>query len=439
MKGNHMLLKSIIVGTFMFSMIGCASAQEASTTIEDSVVEEVSELSFEDVYEALQAANPSLSIVKNIKTDSYNWFKQRNEVTLDGTKFYIDEYQNYDDAKMYTEVVDDFNELDQYATNTLGVTSEYLTQEKINLDSYKIKDNQFDKFVFVYANSISDKFQKQIKSSLKTLEENKESQYSSSEYLKYYKQRKEKWDTDAYQSLNELFEEKNKENQTYVDDTIAKYQDTNVSEDNYLTLNKEIATELTAIKVVSSTTRYAEMYQPLQNRLNEIQTQCSDIITKHSNDLDSKITSLEKEMNYDLLAEVGTLYTTYKTEDVYADKVDDWNTRITSLNKAAEQKKAEEAAKKAEEERLAAEAAKKAEEEKQAKLALEAAKKAEAEKAAQEAAQQASEPAKEMVWIPRTGSKYHSKSSCSNMKNPSQVTIDQAKSRGYSPCKKCYG
>lgn len=441
MKVNHKLLKSIIVGTLMFTMIGCASAQETSTTIEDSTVkEEVAKLSFEDVYEALQATNPSLSIVKNVKTDSYNWFKQRNEVTLDGTKFYIDEYQNYDDAKMYTEVVDDFNKLDQYATNTLGVTSEYLTQEKINLDSYKIKDNQFDKFVFVYANSISDKFQKQIKTSLKTLEENKESQYSTSEYSKYYKHRKEKWDTDAYQSLNEVFEEKDKENQTYVDDTIAKYQDTNVSEDNYLTLNKDIATELSTIKVVSSTTRYAEMYQPLQNQLNEIQTQCSDIITNHSNDLDSKITSLEKEMNYDLLVEVGTLYTTYKTEDAYADKVDGWNTRITSLNKAAEQKKAEEeAAEKAEEERLAAEAAKKAEEEKQAQLAAEVAKKAEAEKAAQQATQQASEPAKEMVWIPRTGSKYHSRSSCSNMKNPSQVTIDQAKSSGYSPCKKCYG
>ena len=44
----------------------------------------------------------------------------------------------------------------------------------------------------------------------------------------------------------------------------------------------------------------------------------------------------------------------------------------------------------------------------------------------------------EMVWIPRTGSKYHSSSSCSNMKNPSQVTLDEAIRRGYEPCKKCY-
>lgn len=44
----------------------------------------------------------------------------------------------------------------------------------------------------------------------------------------------------------------------------------------------------------------------------------------------------------------------------------------------------------------------------------------------------------EMVWIPRTGKKYHCSSSCSNMKNPSQVTKSEAISMGYTPCKKCY-
>ena len=44
----------------------------------------------------------------------------------------------------------------------------------------------------------------------------------------------------------------------------------------------------------------------------------------------------------------------------------------------------------------------------------------------------------EMVWIPKTGKKYHSKSSCSNMKNPSQVTKEEAEDMGYEPCKKCY-
>lgn len=53
------------------------------------------------------------------------------------------------------------------------------------------------------------------------------------------------------------------------------------------------------------------------------------------------------------------------------------------------------------------------------------------------------EPAEEevpvqMVWIPNSGSKYHSRSGCSNMKNPTQVTIDQAVNMGYQPCKKCY-
>ena len=42
------------------------------------------------------------------------------------------------------------------------------------------------------------------------------------------------------------------------------------------------------------------------------------------------------------------------------------------------------------------------------------------------------------VWIPRTGSKYHSSSSCSNMKSPSKVKKSEAISRGYTPCSKCY-
>lgn len=42
-----------------------------------------------------------------------------------------------------------------------------------------------------------------------------------------------------------------------------------------------------------------------------------------------------------------------------------------------------------------------------------------------------------LVWIPKSGSKYHSKSTCSNMKNPLQVTLSEAKDGGYEPCKKC--
>ena len=345
MKANNKFLKSIIVGTLLFSMVGCAQAKEteSTTTINDSDVEEVvHELKFENVYETLQASFSSLSIVKNVKSDSYNWFKQRNEVTVEGTKFYIDEYDNYDDAKMYTEVVKEYNALDQYATDTLGVTSDYLTQVGIDLNSYKIHDYQFDKFVLVYLDAVSYKLDKQIKSSLKTLDGNDESKYSNKEYSKLYEQRKEKWNTNAYATLNAVFEEKDTVNQKYVDDTIAKYQDTTASEDNYLTLDLEVGNELNAIKVVSSTPRYKEMYAPLNNRLNDIKAQCTEIITNHSNDLDSKITSLENDMNYDLLAEVGTLYATYKTQEAYANKVNDWDTKITSLNKIAEEKKSEE-------------------------------------------------------------------------------------------------
>lgn len=43
-----------------------------------------------------------------------------------------------------------------------------------------------------------------------------------------------------------------------------------------------------------------------------------------------------------------------------------------------------------------------------------------------------------MVWIPKTGSKYHSRSGCSNMKNPTQVTKEEAIEKGYEACKRCY-
>lgn len=42
------------------------------------------------------------------------------------------------------------------------------------------------------------------------------------------------------------------------------------------------------------------------------------------------------------------------------------------------------------------------------------------------------------VWIPRTGTKYHSRSTCSNMKNPTQTTLSNAQSWGYTACSKCW-
>lgn len=44
-----------------------------------------------------------------------------------------------------------------------------------------------------------------------------------------------------------------------------------------------------------------------------------------------------------------------------------------------------------------------------------------------------------LVWIPTNGgTKYHSKSSCSNMKDPMQVTREHAEANGFTPCKRCY-
>lgn len=43
-----------------------------------------------------------------------------------------------------------------------------------------------------------------------------------------------------------------------------------------------------------------------------------------------------------------------------------------------------------------------------------------------------------MVWVSETGLKYHSKSNCSNMRNPVQIPISNAQSRGLDPCQKCF-
>lgn len=43
----------------------------------------------------------------------------------------------------------------------------------------------------------------------------------------------------------------------------------------------------------------------------------------------------------------------------------------------------------------------------------------------------------DMVWIPQSGSKYHSSSGCSGMIDPSYVTKEYAESLGFTPCKRC--
>ena len=44
----------------------------------------------------------------------------------------------------------------------------------------------------------------------------------------------------------------------------------------------------------------------------------------------------------------------------------------------------------------------------------------------------------QMVWVASSGTKYHSRSTCSNMNSPRQISLDDAKQQGYTACKKCH-
>ncbi len=44
----------------------------------------------------------------------------------------------------------------------------------------------------------------------------------------------------------------------------------------------------------------------------------------------------------------------------------------------------------------------------------------------------------EKVWVTASGSKYHSKSDCGGMSNAYEITLEEAKQRGLTPCKKCH-
>lgn len=43
-----------------------------------------------------------------------------------------------------------------------------------------------------------------------------------------------------------------------------------------------------------------------------------------------------------------------------------------------------------------------------------------------------------MVWIPESGTKYHSDPDCSGMINPTKVTLEEAIAMGYEACKRCH-
>ena len=47
------------------------------------------------------------------------------------------------------------------------------------------------------------------------------------------------------------------------------------------------------------------------------------------------------------------------------------------------------------------------------------------------------EPGERRVWLPSSGTKYHSNKNCSGMNAIRQVTVDEALALGYEPCSKC--
>lgn len=42
-----------------------------------------------------------------------------------------------------------------------------------------------------------------------------------------------------------------------------------------------------------------------------------------------------------------------------------------------------------------------------------------------------------MVWIPKSGKKFHSHAGCSGMRDPRQVSRQEAIGLGFEPCKRC--
>ena len=44
----------------------------------------------------------------------------------------------------------------------------------------------------------------------------------------------------------------------------------------------------------------------------------------------------------------------------------------------------------------------------------------------------------EQVWVTASGSKYHSKSDCGGISNAYPITLEEAETRGLTPCKKCH-
>lgn len=180
-------------------------------------------------------------------------------------------------------------------------------------------------------------------------------------------------------------------------------------------------------------------------KINDFHSSHSDIVkVKDFKDNQLTIQSLTKE---------GTATIVYKSDDLESNMVtiqviDKQAVALAEAKKqeelekqkAQEAKKQEEAAKqKVEEEKKKEEEAKKAEQQKQTTNKTTNSQSTTSKKSS--SSQSTTSTTKDVggsVYIPKTGKKYHSNPNCSNMKNPTQTSLSDAKSRGYTACKKCY-
>lgn len=165
-------------------------------------------------------------------------------------------------------------------------------------------------------------------------------------------------------------------------------------------------------------------------------------------DVDNISASLD---DHNIKVKSGSEEGTYKLK-IYNDDVNAILT-VKVVDKEAQKQKKIEEQKTQEEAQKQAELQAQEEARKQAEAQAEAQRQAEAQAAAEAEAQrqataQASSQSEESssyteatageVYIPQSGYKYHSNPNCSNMKNPTAISLSEAQSRGYQPCKKCY-
>ncbi len=138
----------------------------------------------------------------------------------------------------------------------------------------------------------------------------------------------------------------------------------------------------------------------------------------------------------------GRLFKATSTNVIFDGEHDKNAVLVIELDAAAMEKAAQAAAEKKAAEERAAQAAQEAE---AARIAQEQAAAAEAQAAAEAAAAAEAEAAaaaedERTVYVAASGKgkKYHSDPSCSNMKGTRSLSISEAESMGYTPCKKCY-